>query len=56
MTPLGHYTLVLSHMENRKSEVINDAKGSGHFVMITVDKDLLFPLTKHRGYKLWFNH
>tara|TARA_B110000881_G_C18446105_1_gene448530 strand:+ start:189 stop:311 length:123 start_codon:yes stop_codon:yes gene_type:complete len=39
-------------MANRIGEDINDAKGSGDFVIITVDKDLLSPLTSE-SFVLW---
>ncbi|GAB6261605.1 prephenate-dependent tRNA uridine(34) hydroxylase TrhP [Photobacterium sp. 53610] len=40
MTPNGNITFTLESMENRKSESIDDAKGSGHFVFIPVPEDL----------------
>ncbi|KDM91892.1 tRNA 5-hydroxyuridine modification protein YegQ [Photobacterium galatheae] len=40
MTPNGNITFTLEAMENRKSESITDAKGSGHFVFIPVPEDL----------------
>ncbi|MDO6580926.1 tRNA 5-hydroxyuridine modification protein YegQ [Photobacterium sp. 2_MG-2023] len=43
MTPNGNITFTLEHMENRKSETIEDAKGSGHFVFIPVPEDLALP-------------
>ncbi|NAW64936.1 tRNA 5-hydroxyuridine modification protein YegQ [Photobacterium halotolerans] len=43
MTPNGNVTFTLEHMENRKSETIADAKGSGHFVFIPVPEDLALP-------------
>ncbi|MBD8514304.1 tRNA 5-hydroxyuridine modification protein YegQ [Photobacterium sp. CAU 1568] len=43
MTPNGNVTFTLEHMENRKSETIEDAKGSGHFVFIPVPEDLALP-------------
>lgn len=43
MTPNGNVTFTLEHMENRKSEIIADAKGSGHFVFIPVPEDLALP-------------
>ncbi|MBV7260471.1 tRNA 5-hydroxyuridine modification protein YegQ [Photobacterium sp. WH24] len=43
MTPNGNVTFRLEHMENRKSETIEDAKGSGHFVFIPVPEDLALP-------------
>ncbi|MBL4831573.1 MAG: tRNA 5-hydroxyuridine modification protein YegQ [Aliivibrio sp.] len=39
MTPNGNVTFTLEKMENRKSEVIDDAKGNGHFVFIPVPED-----------------
>ncbi|MDO6704681.1 tRNA 5-hydroxyuridine modification protein YegQ [Photobacterium sp. 1_MG-2023] len=46
MTPNGNVIFKLDHMENRKSESIDDAKGSGHFVFIPVPEalDLSFAL------------
>lgn len=46
MTPKGNVIFTLETMENRKSEVIDDAKGNGHFVFIPVpdDMDLAFGL------------
>ncbi|MEZ8082929.1 tRNA 5-hydroxyuridine modification protein YegQ [Enterovibrio norvegicus] len=46
MTPKGNVTFTLETMENRKSEIIDDAKGNGHFVFIPVpsDMDLSFGL------------
>ncbi|MGF1764149.1 tRNA 5-hydroxyuridine modification protein YegQ [Aliivibrio kagoshimensis] len=40
MTPNGNVTFTLEQMENRKSEVIDDAKGNGHFVFIPVPEDV----------------
>ncbi len=40
MTPNGNVVFTLEHMENRKSETIEDAKGSGHFVFIPVPEDV----------------
>ncbi|MDP5254934.1 MULTISPECIES: tRNA 5-hydroxyuridine modification protein YegQ [unclassified Vibrio] len=40
MTPSGNVVFNLEHMENRKSETIDDAKGSGHFVFIPVPEDV----------------
>lgn len=40
MTPKGNITFDLSHMENKKGEKINDAKGSGHIVKIPVPEDI----------------
>ncbi|WP_194436351.1 tRNA 5-hydroxyuridine modification protein YegQ [Vibrio fluminensis] len=40
MTPKGNINFTLEAMENRKSEVIDDAKGNGHFVFIPVPQDL----------------
>lgn len=40
MTPQGNLTLTLETMENRKSEVIADAKGNGHFVFIPVPQNV----------------
>lgn len=42
MTPKGNVTFKLEIMENRKGELIDDAKGNGYFVYIDVPKD--FPL------------
>lgn len=39
MTPNGNVTFTLEQMENRKSEVIEDAKGNGHFVFVPVPED-----------------
>lgn len=36
MTPQGNINFDLTHMENRKSERVEDAKGNGHFVFIPV--------------------
>ncbi|MCD9553853.1 tRNA 5-hydroxyuridine modification protein YegQ [Photobacterium carnosum] len=46
MTPQGNVVFKLETMENRKSEVIDDAKGNGHFVFIPMpsDMDLSFGL------------
>ena len=40
MTPNGNVVFNLELMENRKSEVIDDAKGNGHFVFIPVPEDM----------------
>jgi len=40
MTPQGCQSFVLTHMESPKGEVIHDAKGSGHKVLISVDTQL----------------
>ena len=40
MTPNGNISFTLEDMENRKSEKVDDAKGSGHFVFIPVPEDL----------------
>ncbi|MBF8999169.1 MULTISPECIES: prephenate-dependent tRNA uridine(34) hydroxylase TrhP [Vibrio] len=40
MTPNGNVIFTLETMENRKSEVVTDAKGSGHFVFIPVPEEL----------------
>ncbi|SJZ75379.1 peptidase family U32 [Vibrio cincinnatiensis] len=40
MTPKGNIVFTLETMENRKSEIINDAKGNGHFVFIPMPEDL----------------
>ncbi|ORT49153.1 protease [Vibrio sp. qd031] len=40
MTPNGNVVFNLEAMKNRKGEVIDDAKGNGHFVFIPVPKDL----------------
>ncbi len=40
MTPQGNVVFTLEAMENRKSEVIDDAKGNGHFVFIPVPADM----------------
>jgi len=40
MTPKGNTSFVIEHMENKKGEVINDAKGSGHRVFINVPADV----------------
>ena len=40
MTPSGNKTFTLTHMENTKGELIDDAKGSGHKVAIELDCDL----------------
>ena len=46
MTPQGNVVFKLETMENRKSEMIDDAKGNGHFVFIPMpsDMDLSFGL------------
>lgn len=40
MTPKGNVIFKLETMENRKSEVIDDAKGNGHFVFIPMPSDM----------------
>ncbi|OIQ25714.1 tRNA 5-hydroxyuridine modification protein YegQ [uncultured Vibrio sp.] len=40
MTPSGNVVFTLEAMENRKSQVIDDAKGNGHFVFIPVPEEL----------------
>ncbi|MGF1696846.1 tRNA 5-hydroxyuridine modification protein YegQ [Vibrio kyushuensis] len=40
MTPNGNIVFTLEAMENRKSQVIDDAKGNGHFVFIPVPVEL----------------
>lgn len=40
MTPKGNVVFNLEAMKNRKNEMIEDAKGNGHFVFIPVPKDL----------------
>ncbi|MEZ9230384.1 tRNA 5-hydroxyuridine modification protein YegQ [Vibrio amylolyticus] len=40
MTPNGNVVFTLEAMENRKSQVIDDAKGNGHFVFIPVPEDM----------------
>ncbi|WP_199774838.1 prephenate-dependent tRNA uridine(34) hydroxylase TrhP [Pseudoalteromonas sp. T1lg48] len=40
MTPQGNINFNLAHMENKKGERINDAKGSGHIVRIPLPEDL----------------
>lgn len=40
MTPKGNQSFTLTHMENKKGEVIKDAKGSGHKVSLSLDTDL----------------
>ncbi|MEW6990053.1 tRNA 5-hydroxyuridine modification protein YegQ [Colwelliaceae bacterium 6441] len=40
MTPSGNVSFTLEHMENKKGEKINDAKGSGHVVFIKLDTKL----------------
>lgn len=40
MTPSGNITFTLEHMENTKGESIDDAKGSGHTVFITLNTEL----------------
>ncbi|WP_342651766.1 tRNA 5-hydroxyuridine modification protein YegQ [Vibrio metschnikovii] len=40
MTPKGNIIFTLEMMENRKSQVIDDAKGNGHFVFIPMPEDL----------------
>ncbi|TQF66628.1 tRNA 5-hydroxyuridine modification protein YegQ [Pseudoalteromonas luteoviolacea] len=40
MTPQGNIAFNLEHMENKKGESINDAKGSGHIVKIPLPEDI----------------
>lgn len=40
ITPQGNLSFPLTHMENRKGETINDAKGSGHTVLIEIPTTL----------------
>lgn len=40
MTPKGNLTFELGHMENKKGEKIDDAKGSGHIVKIPIPEDV----------------
>ncbi|MHA2940054.1 prephenate-dependent tRNA uridine(34) hydroxylase TrhP [Vibrio sp. RC27] len=40
MTPQGNIIFTLEVMENRKSELVTDAKGNGHFVFIPVPQDV----------------
>ncbi len=40
MTPQGNVTFTLDYMENKKGEVVTDAKGSGHIVYIKLDTEL----------------
>ncbi|MBE0363102.1 putative protease [Pseudoalteromonas ulvae UL12] len=40
MTPQGNINFRLDHMENKKGERINDAKGSGHIVQIPIPEDI----------------
>ncbi|BBN80596.1 U32 family peptidase [Pseudoalteromonas sp. A25] len=40
MTPQGNIAFNLEHMENKKGERIDDAKGSGHIVKIPLPEDL----------------
>ncbi|KZN69047.1 prephenate-dependent tRNA uridine(34) hydroxylase TrhP [Pseudoalteromonas luteoviolacea] len=40
MTPQGNIAFNLEHMENKKGESINDAKGSGHIVQIPLPDDI----------------
>ncbi|KZN41439.1 tRNA 5-hydroxyuridine modification protein YegQ [Pseudoalteromonas luteoviolacea] len=40
MTPQGNIAFNLEHMENKKGESINDAKGSGHIVQIPLPEDI----------------
>ncbi len=40
MTPQGNLTFTLKEMQNRKAEIIEDAKGNGHFVFIPVPDDI----------------
>lgn len=40
MTPQGNIQFTLEHMENKKGERIDDAKGSGHIVKIPLPEDI----------------
>ena len=40
MTPAGNVNFTLEAMKNRKSEVIDDAKGNGHMVWIPLPEDI----------------
>lgn len=40
MTPQGNVSFKLDHMENKKGESIDDAKGSGHIVKIPLPEDI----------------
>ncbi|ALU43048.1 prephenate-dependent tRNA uridine(34) hydroxylase TrhP [Pseudoalteromonas rubra] len=40
MTPQGNISFTLQHMENKKGELISDAKGSGHIVKIPLPEDI----------------
>lgn len=40
MTPQGNIQFTLDHMENKKGERIDDAKGSGHIVKIPLPEDI----------------
>ncbi|MDK2595974.1 tRNA 5-hydroxyuridine modification protein YegQ [Pseudoalteromonas obscura] len=40
MTPQGNVAFNLEHMENKKGEAINDAKGSGHIVQIPLPENI----------------
>lgn len=40
MTPQGNIQFTLDHMENKKGESIDDAKGSGHIVKIPLPEDI----------------
>ncbi|MBQ4837434.1 tRNA 5-hydroxyuridine modification protein YegQ [Pseudoalteromonas luteoviolacea] len=40
MTPQGNIAFNLEHMENKKGEAINDAKGSGHIVQIPLPENI----------------
>lgn len=40
MTPQGNINFKLDHMENKKGESIDDAKGSGHIVKIPLPSDI----------------
>ncbi|USE68161.1 U32 family peptidase [Pseudoalteromonas maricaloris] len=40
MTPKGNIHFNLEHMENKKGEAIDDAKGSGHIVKIPLPQDI----------------
>ncbi|WP_026972729.1 tRNA 5-hydroxyuridine modification protein YegQ [Aliagarivorans marinus] len=40
MTPQGNLTMNIEHMENKKGELIDDAKGSGHTVYIPLPENV----------------
>ena len=40
MTPQGNINFTLDHMENKKGERIDDAKGSGHIVQIPIPAEI----------------